>query len=102
MHTPWGTAQSIRHYGEGITEYTTASHGGMHVSEELVQMMPERFRTTWAGAGWYEEDCDTCMVIVSFPDRFLPAVVAIAQAYIDREPAYYGADGSTTITGPKI
>ena len=72
MHTPWGLSQQQKKIADGITSYSTASHGGYHVSAERLAEMPECIRdfTTYAGAGWYEEDCDWCLVVLSFPSLF--------------------------------
>lgn len=65
--TPWGAAQESTHYGRGIVFYSTASHGGFHVSPTLAAAMPVHLRHD---DGWYEEDCDWCLVVLAFPDRF--------------------------------
>jgi hypothetical protein len=70
--TPWGPAQSATEYGPGVTFYTTASHGGFHLTEEALARMPKPLDAlgTWAGPGWYEEDCDWVLVAIAFPDLF--------------------------------
>ena len=69
--TPWGTAQTARHYGQGIIQYSTAGHGGFHVSSGLLRKMDEDMRgDAYAPVGWFEEDCAWCMVVLSFPERF--------------------------------
>jgi len=47
--------------------YSTAGHGGFHVSPTLNSKMPEALRIE---DGWYEEDCDWALVAVAFPDLF--------------------------------
>lgn len=71
-NTPWGPADHVRTIAEGITRYYTASHGGFGLSAERVAQMPEKYRSikTWAGDGWYEEDCDSALVVLSFPEYF--------------------------------
>jgi hypothetical protein len=32
--------------------------------------------------GWYEEDCDACIVVATFPQFFKPEQVKYAQAYV--------------------
>lgn len=74
-HTPWGEADSSRQIAVGIMEYTTPSHGGLHVSPSRLRQMPEPYRL-WGG--WYEEDCEWAMVAVSFPEFFSPHAVETA------------------------
>jgi len=69
--TPWGVAQSACNYGKGIVQYTTAGHGGFHVSSGLLRKMDEDMRgDAYAPLGWFEEDCAWCLVVLSFPERF--------------------------------
>lgn len=72
--TPWGTAQTARQYGRGIVQYSTAGHGGFHVSAGLLEQMPESFKTadsyTDGHKGWFEEDCAWSLVVLAFPERF--------------------------------
>jgi len=65
--TPWGKSDSSTKIARGIVSYSTPSHGGIHVSKGLLAKMPEPFRKT---NGWYEEDCEWCMVALSFPQFF--------------------------------
>jgi hypothetical protein len=65
--TPWGVSQTSKKYAAGITEYSTASHGGFHLSQARQAAMPDCLRND---AGWYEEDCEWCKVVISFPDFF--------------------------------
>lgn len=69
-HTPWGAAQHIEKEAEGIVWYSTASHGGYGLSEARLRAMPVEYarHTPFAGRGWYEEDCDWCLVWLSFPE----------------------------------
>lgn len=73
-NTPWGTAQSARHYAKGLIMYSTASHGGFKVSGKLLERIPEYLRTAdkYASgeAGWFEEDCASAIVIVCLPEFF--------------------------------
>jgi hypothetical protein len=72
IETPWGVAQSIDEVAEGITFYSTASHGGYKISTDRNETMPEPYKShkTFAGDLWYEEDCDWCCIALSFPDEF--------------------------------
>ena len=68
MTTPWGQSQHQKKYADGIVMYSTASHGGFHLSEKRIAEMPEPYRNV--GWPWYEEDCDWCKVVLSFPQYF--------------------------------
>lgn len=69
--TPWGTAQTAKSLAHGIVWYTTASHGGCHVSPKLLETMPEYLRgDACAPHGWFEEDCAWAMVAIAFPQHF--------------------------------
>ena len=60
-YTPWGPSDSATTLARGIVDYTTPSHGGIHLSDarrvELTRMFPKRIGVPPFGA-WYEEDCD--------------------------------------------
>jgi len=66
VYTPWGAADHIQEIAEGITMYSTASHGGMRISEARLEQMPKALRD----GEWYEHDCAICRVITAFPDVF--------------------------------
>ena len=69
--SPWGNIQNAADIAPGIVEVSTSSHGGIKVSNELWQKMPEYTRqTTYSKGGWFEEDCDVCLVVVCFPSLF--------------------------------
>jgi len=70
--TPWGPAQQSERIAPGIVSYSTAGHGGIHLSElrqaELLRQLPGV--NTWAGGPWYEEDCDWCLPAIVFEAEF--------------------------------
>jgi hypothetical protein len=72
--TPWGPAQTIKEIADGITECSTASHGGILISAERHAAMPECLRCLkpWAGTLAYEEDFDWALVVLAFPACFDP------------------------------
>ena len=74
--TPWGTAQDKIKYAPGIISYSTASHGGFHLSKTRQAKMPEVLRNP---GGWYEEDCEWCKVVIAFSQYFKPQ--ELLQAY---------------------
>lgn len=67
MRTPWGQAQSVDHLAPGIEFVTTASHGGVKLSEDLNRKIPAYMRQA---GGWYEEDVDWAVVATIFPEAF--------------------------------
>jgi hypothetical protein len=67
--TPWGAAQNSTKYAPGIISYSTASHGGFHLSETRQKEMPEILKNP---DGWYEEDCEWCKVVIAFSQYFKP------------------------------
>ena len=66
-NTPWGKPQSEDIIAEGISFYSTASHGGIKLDSKRNAMMPECFRRL---NGWYEEDVDSGFVMLIFPQHF--------------------------------
>jgi hypothetical protein len=65
--TPWGKADHVSKVTRGIIFYGTPSHGGYHVSKTL----NARVDPAWRNAlGWYEEDCDWAIVVLTFPEYF--------------------------------
>jgi hypothetical protein len=74
VETPWGLSQSSKEIAPGIIHHETASHGGFYLSPARVAQMPKPLRDfkPFAGANWYEEDCDWAIVAVAFP-QFFPA-----------------------------
>jgi hypothetical protein len=74
MNTPWGPSQHTATIADGITEVSTAGHGGIFLSPERNDKVPiEWRRASFNGQGlrgWYEEDCDVVLVILTFPEVF--------------------------------
>lgn len=90
--TPWGIAQSQRSIADGITTYSTASHGGIELSEERLAAMPAALREflPFSGQpGWYEEDVDWSIVALAFPEAFdaktVRSAVSTAEGYRNRD-----------------
>ena len=78
MQTPWGKADNVIAIAPGIKWVSTPSHGGYRLSPARNRAVPEAWRNaTFSGnakiigtdaVGWYEEDCDWCLVWLAFPD----------------------------------
>ena len=71
-NTPWGKPDQQKQIAEGIVKVCTPSHGGIWLSPQRRADMPKQYRDipTFAGANWYEEDCDWALVALSFPQYF--------------------------------
>ena len=83
--TPWGAAQTVDAIAPGILHITTASHGGIWLAPEQFDKMPADYPKTFAGAPWYEEDCDWAKVAVTFPEHFTPKTVEAAKKSLQWE-----------------
>jgi hypothetical protein len=87
ISTPWGPAESAKAYGDGITFYSTASHGGFFVRPDLLDRIPSewvQYGAQWshgAGKGWFEEDCAWAAVALCFPERFSAEALEIAARF---------------------
>jgi len=90
-NTPWGAAQHSEKIARGIMLYSTAGHGGIHLSPTVNSKMPEALRIE---DGWYEEDCDWALVALAFPQFFIKdyanAVSAAKNWHPDRYEKYFG------------
>jgi len=82
--TPWGPAQDSTKYAPGIISYSTASHGGFHLSKTRQNEMTDCLRNP---DGWYEEDCDWCKVVIAFNQYFKPT--ELLQAYDTLKDWFY-------------
>ena len=59
--TKWGAVDMITTLAPGIIFASTPSHGGIWLSQEREQQIPEEIRTiarAFSPQQWYEEDCD--------------------------------------------
>jgi hypothetical protein len=91
--TPWGTADYSEKVVRGIMQYGTPSHGGIHLSVGRQREMPEVLRVD---SGWYEEDCDWCLVAVAFPQYFVKdyaqALSTMRNWHPDRYEKHFGVE----------
>lgn len=86
MHTPWGEPQDIEELAEGIWRVETAGHGGLKLTRERWQEMPNSVRDAFLNPTFAEEDCEepiarTLLGIGDASDRELALKVA---GYFDR------------------
>ena len=83
MRTPWGESYSADVLEPGIAFHATSSHGGYKVDRPLLDKIPLAWRRASFGGqglqGWFEEDCDWCIVALTFPGHF-PHLQKEAQA----------------------
>jgi len=59
---------SVATVTRGIVVVGTASHGGIWLSPERVERLPEVLRSKTLP--WFEEDCDAALVILAFAEHF--------------------------------
>lgn len=97
-HSPWGTVQTVEKPrladGSALVQFvSTPSHGGYYVNEAARRMMPYEVahEGTFAGEGWYEEDCDWALVAVGLPHLFNDYEVRSAVRAIQKNDYFKGA-----------
>ena len=98
----WGPIQSVEKLLPGIWHITTASHGGIILSDLRQAAMPETLRL--AGAS-YEEDVDWARVYVAFDTEFRgarhPGIEIEMQLAHDTVRSYY-PDEYAAFTGAAV
>lgn len=72
--TPRGEAQTTDVHAEGVAFHSTASHGGFKLDTERNALV----HPLWRNDGFYEEDCEAAIVIVTFPELFSAEIAAAA------------------------
>lgn len=65
--SPWGTIQSAKVLIPGAWLVHTAGHGGVKLDRRLNARVPEFIRRP---GGWYEEDCEWSLAVVSLAGMF--------------------------------
>jgi Domain of unknown function (DUF7007) len=100
MPTPWGDAISHTPYAEGIDFYETGGHGGFRVTiNRIGEMHPSLGASRWFhvsekpgvlgkmtgfDAFWFEEDCESYKVMLTWPDLFPDCDMQTAEATVKR------------------
>ena len=56
--TPWGWTQDVEELAEGIWRVSTPSHGGLKLSRERWQELPDLVRDSFITPNFAEEDCE--------------------------------------------
>lgn len=85
--TPWGRAQHIEELVPGqVWSVSTAGHGGLYVTGDALQRIPQSFRlaTFTRSPQWYEEDCDWAIVARFIPEAFPDVARAKAESYLSQ------------------
>lgn len=82
--TPWGPSQTSREVAPGICFYSTARHGGYHLSLDRFDIFRQCFPDykLWAGDQWFEEDCDAALVTITFAEAYSDESVFFAEQSI--------------------
>jgi len=69
--TPWGQVQEARTIAPGISVLSTASHGGIYLSPEFNDQVPDQVKQQTFNClgfqGFYEEDEDAQLIRDLFP-----------------------------------
>ena len=72
--SPWGRIQTCEQIHPGIWHVTTASHGGLYLSDDRVEQMKlllgDDYNTFCGEPQWFEEDCDWALVAIAFRNEF--------------------------------
>ena len=68
IETPWGPSQHSHEFAPGIVFYSTASHGGYHLSTERWKDFTALAPFDQWPSPWLEEDCDACLVYLRWPE----------------------------------
>ena len=74
----------MREIAPGISFYSTAAHGGYHLSSDRFETFRQFFPdyVLWAGDPWFEEDCDAALVTITFAAEFSDQSVFFAEQSI--------------------
>jgi hypothetical protein len=85
--SPWGVPQITLPVAPGIWLIITASHGGFYLDAAVNEQVPLAWKQVsfkrQAIGGFYEEHCDSCMVVLTFPGLFDSDAVASAVRVFD-------------------
>lgn len=72
--SPWGKPDHAEEIFAGVWSVSTPSHGGLYVTDQRRKAMDQSLLSLGFNghtmSGWFEEDCDWCMVALAFPDEW--------------------------------
>lgn len=96
---PWGSPNSVDTKAPGIKWYDCPGHGGFKLSPDRLASMPPEWANfqPFAGPGWFEEDLDFAVVVLSFPDAFDSQWIDAAKDAVRARPDYYQGRGYTGV-----
>jgi len=63
----WGRVNSVGEIAQGVVHVDCEGHGGLKLSPERNRAIPPPLRRP---SGWYEEDCESHIVGMAFPEAF--------------------------------
>lgn len=95
IRTPWGDADYVKEYAEGITFYGTPGHGGFKLDRKHNAMVDSSWRKK---SGWYEEDVEWAIAAFTFPNAFSESDRKQAEFTVKD----YYPDEYTKITGKEL
>lgn len=93
--SPWGTVEHCTKVAEGIWSVSTSGHGGIKLDRERNAKVPKGARRA---GGWYEEDCEWCLVALVFPEAFKEA----ERSWADATAKNWFPEEYEAITGRKV
>ena len=98
MNTPWGKAQTIRRFADGIDFVTTDRHGGFVLSDARMAEMPLELKAlSFTCDRFFEEDWAWAAVPLAFPRFFSDVDFRVAlETYRDGVRRGWARDNSAT------
>jgi hypothetical protein len=93
--SPWGTIQDAKELIPGVWTIHTAGHGGVKLDRKLNARVPEFIRRP---GGWYEEDCEWSLAVVSLAALFEAGLVDQAR----KTAKSWYPDEYTRLTGENV
>ena len=87
IDAPWGTStEYATRHALGVLEVSCDRHGGFRVPAEVLENMPLALRS-WQddeGFGWYEEDCESALLMLGLPGLFTVQELRYARGMAER------------------
>ena len=90
IHTSWGHPQETLELAEGVWRVSTASHGGLKLSRERWEELPDVVRDSFITATFAEEDCEEpiAMTLLKLGNgRDLELALQVARSFPRYAPA---------------
>lgn len=93
--TPWGVCEYSTAKADGIVEVGTAGHGGIHLDRKRNAAVHPAWRRA---GGWYEEDCEFSIAVLTHPGAFSEETIRAAHA----AAMDYYPDAYALVTGREV